>query len=94
MALQIRPKNEIYSIAHAITLSGLNTPLYINEYEAAEISDGSMKVATLRKRRWQGKAPQFYKIGSNVRYDYFELVDYLKGCVRTSTANNKRVKHD
>ena len=45
------------------------------------------KVATLRKRRWQGLAPRFLKIGSKVYYDQNDLNSYLESCVRNSTSD-------
>lgn len=61
---------------------------FIDEHQAELVT--GFAVATLRKRRWQGLPPQFYKIGSKIRYDYFELQDFLNSCARSSTTDNGR----
>ena len=55
----------------------------LTEQEASAVT--GFKVATLRKRRWQGLPPRFLKVGSKVFYDLNDLEDYLHSCVRTST---------
>ena len=47
------------------------------------------KVATLRKRRWQGLPPRFLKVGSKVFYDEGILQEYLHSCVRHSTSQKQ-----
>ena len=61
-----------------------NTRL-LNEHEAAEAL--GLKVATLRRWRWQGKPPCFLKIGSAVRYDPAELASLIEAARRTSTSD-------
>lgn len=56
-----------------------NAKLLIDEHEASIVT--GFKVASLRKRRWAGDEPQFYKIGSKIRYDYFDLQTFLEGCL-------------
>ena len=58
----------------------------LNEHSASEII--GFKVATLRKRRWQGLAPRYLKVGSKVFYDRDELQGFLEGCVRSSTSDS------
>lgn len=57
----------------------------LNEIQASEIT--GFAVRTLRKRRWEGKAPRFLKVGSKVFYDPNELENFLKSCVRNSTSD-------
>lgn len=57
----------------------------LNETQASEVTGFAVK--TLRKRRWEGKAPRFLKIGSKVFYDPDELQNFLKSCVRNSTSD-------
>ena len=64
------------------------TPLpkvLLTEHQASEAL--RLKVATLRKRRWQGLAPRFHKVGSKVFYDQNDLQDYLTSCIRQSTSD-------
>ena len=56
----------------------------VNETEAARILGLSAK--TLRRWRWAGKPPQFYKIGDAVRYDPKELRDFIEAGRRTKTS--------
>jgi predicted DNA-binding transcriptional regulator AlpA len=56
-----------------------------NEHEAAAYL--GWKVATLRKKRWQGSPPKFLKLGTrSVRYRESDLKEFLNSCVRTSTS--------
>lgn len=56
----------------------------LNEHEAAAYL--GWKVATLRKKRWQGFPPRFLKLGArSVRYRESDLQEFLDSCVRTST---------
>lgn len=57
----------------------------LNEHSASEII--GFKVATLRKRRWQGLPPRFLKVGSKVFYDNDDLQAFLEDCVRLSTSD-------
>lgn len=57
----------------------------LNEMQTSEVTGFAVK--TLRKRRWEGKAPRFLKIGSKVFYDPDELQNFLKSCVRNSTSD-------
>jgi len=56
-----------------------NAKLLINEHEAYLVT--GIKVTSLRKRRWAGNEPRFYKIGSKIRYNYFDLQDFLESCL-------------
>jgi predicted DNA-binding transcriptional regulator AlpA len=56
----------------------------LNEHQASQAT--GFKVSTLRKRRWQGLAPRFMKVGSKVFYDLDDIQAYLKSCVRESTS--------
>ncbi len=57
----------------------------LTEHQASQAI--RLKVTTLRKRRWQGLAPRFLKVGSKVFYDQNDLQDYLNSCVRQSTSD-------
>jgi predicted DNA-binding transcriptional regulator AlpA len=59
----------------------------LNEHQASQVT--GFKVSTLRKRRWQGLAPRFLKVGSKVFYDSNEIQEYLKSCVRESTSQKE-----
>jgi hypothetical protein len=67
-----------------ITMSHLPKVL-LTEYQASDAI--GLKVATLRKRRWQGLAPRFLKVGSKVFYDQNDIQDYLNSCIRQSTSD-------
>ena len=58
----------------------------LNESQASEAI--GFKVATLRKRRWQGLPPRFLKVGSKIFYDQNDLNNFLESCVRVSTTEN------
>lgn len=66
----------------------MNQKILLNEHSASEVT--GFKVATLRKRRWQGLPPKFLKVGSKVFYDKEVLNQYLDSCVRSSTTENKQ----
>jgi hypothetical protein len=72
--------------AAAIKASSPNAKMLLDEYQASIVT--GFEVPTLRKRRWQGLPPQFLKIGSKVRYDYFELERFIHSCVRSSTTDS------
>ena len=57
----------------------------INEHEAARVLGLSVK--TLRRWRWSGKPPSFYKIGAAVRYDLGTLRDFIAAGGRKSTSD-------
>jgi hypothetical protein len=59
--------------------------ILLNEHSASEVT--GFKVATLRKRRWEGKPPQYLKIGGKVFYDKQILEDFLDSCIRSSTTD-------
>jgi len=59
----------------------------LNEHQASQAT--GFKVATLRKRRWQGLAPRFMKVGSKVFYDPDDIQEFLKSCIRESTSQTK-----
>ncbi len=86
--MQNRSQAEIAEIAAEIRKANDNVPLYINENEAATIT--GLEVASLRKRRWQGVPPLFFKFGRAVRYEYFHLHEWMAGCACTSTSEHKR----
>ena len=60
-------------------------PCLIDEHEAA--ARLGLKVATLRRWRWAGRPPHFFKIGAAVRYDPEELASYIEAARRTSTSD-------
>ena len=43
--------------------------------------------ATLRKWRWEGKGPQFVKIGRKVAYQPDDIDNYIQTQIRTSTSD-------
>ena len=57
----------------------------VNEYEAARRL--SLSVKTLRRWRWAGTGPAFYKIGAAVRYDQADLEAFIEASRRTSTSD-------
>lgn len=36
---------------------------------------------TLRERRYEGRAPAYYRIGGVIRYDTAELAAFLRSCL-------------
>ena len=54
-------------------LTGLRRLL--DEQEVAEILGWGL--ATLRRRRFERKAPSFVKIGSSVRYDPVQIMEFI-----------------
>lgn len=59
---------------------------YLNEHQAAEYL--GLGVGTLRRWRWSGTDPPFYKFGSAVRYSLTDLQEYAKKSRRISTTDN------
>lgn len=56
----------------------------INEHEAARRL--GLKVSTLRRWRWEGRGPTFYRIGAAVRYDPRDLAAFIEAGRRASTS--------
>lgn len=63
----------------------MSVKILLNEHSASKLT--GFKVATLRKRRWQGLPPRFLKVGSKVFYDRNDLQDFLTNCLRFSTSD-------
>lgn len=57
----------------------------VNEHEAARIL--AIEVATLRRWRWSGQGPCFYKIGAAVRYRADDLAEFIQRARRHSTSD-------
>ena len=57
----------------------------LNEHEAAEAL--GLKVATLRRWRWAGRGPPFFKIGNAVRYAAEDIDAFIQAARRTSTSD-------
>jgi hypothetical protein len=53
----------------------MSNKILLNETQASTVTGFAVK--TLRKRRWQGLAPRFLKVGSKVYYDQNDLNAYL-----------------
>ena len=47
-----------------------------------------LKVATLRRWRWEGRALPFYKIGNAVRYDPEDIDAFIAAGRRKSTSDS------
>ena len=61
----------------------------VTEREAAKIL--CVAVATLRRWRWDGKGPQFRKIGGAVRYALSDLQAFVEAAARRSTSDRGEV---
>ncbi len=62
------------------------TPTYlINEHQVA--ARLGLKVATLRRWRWAGRGPPFFKIGNAVRYAAEDIDAFIQAARRTSTSD-------
>ena len=59
----------------------------LNEHQASQVI--GFRVSTLRKRRWQGLAPRFMKVGAKVFYDPKDIEEFLKSCIRESTSQRE-----
>jgi len=59
--------------------------ILLNEQTASEVI--GLKVAILRKRRWQGLPPKFLKVGSKVFCKQEDLQKLLENCERLSTSD-------
>ena len=57
----------------------------LTETETARIL--SLKVSTLRRWRWEGKEPNYLKIGNAVRYDPAVIDRYIDESRRSSTSD-------
>ncbi len=58
--------------------------ILLTEEEAALLLHVSQSF--MRENRYRGEPPVYYKLGSVVRYDYFDLMDYIDSCQRHSTS--------
>jgi hypothetical protein len=88
LALQTETIATLIQKAALLKATSSQARILLDEYQASILT--GFEVPTLRKRRWQGLPPQFLKIGSNVRYDYFELERFINSCVRNSTSDKGR----
>ncbi len=61
----------------------VNDKRLLNEHEVAEILN--ISAPTLRKWRWEGKGPQFVKIGHRVAYKVGEIDSYINNNVHENT---------
>lgn len=61
--------------------------ILLTEHQTSEAT--GFKVATLRKRRWEGKPPQFLKIGSKIFYDEDKIKEFMASCIRYSTSQKE-----
>lgn len=61
------------------------TRRFVNEHAAAE--ELGTAVATLRRWRWAGRGPAYFKIGSLVRYDVSDLRAFADAGRRQSTSD-------
>ena len=68
----------------------MNSKRLMTEAQASIMT--GFKMATLRKRRWQGKPPRFLKVGSKVLYDANDVEGFMDSCVRESTSQKGRVE--
>ena len=57
----------------------------INEHEAAERL--GMSVKTMRRWRWEGRPPEFVKLGRSVRYHPNVIEDFILAGSRRSTSD-------
>ncbi len=57
----------------------------LTEYQVAESL--SVTASTLRRWRWEGRGPNFIKIGRAVRYDPIEIDNFIVKNRRTSTSD-------
>lgn len=72
-------------LAARVRGTDLSTGILINEKLAA-LALG-IEVSTLRRWRWMGKPPRFFKIGNAVRYDLRDLAEFIEASRRTSTSD-------
>ena len=59
------------------------TPLRDERFTAEVLG---LSVKTLRRWRWLGKGPRFYKIGAAVRYADQDIASFLEAAQRCSTS--------
>ena len=90
-------RNHIIEICHELLPGGR---VISQEYRASNINGGqgkgknggslavclTDKPGTLRKWRWEGKGPKFFKIGSSVRYSIEDLQNYIAKARRQNTS--------
>lgn len=60
--------------------------ILLNEKETASLLSVSPK--WLQSQRYIGNPPCYYKIRENIRYNLFDLLDFLDSCLTTSTSQN------
>ncbi|MBX9689226.1 MAG: helix-turn-helix domain-containing protein [Candidatus Obscuribacterales bacterium] len=58
----------------------------INETLASDLT--GMSVAWFQRKRWSGDGPPYRKIGSAVRYQLGELLDWFAGCRRVNSSES------
>jgi excisionase family DNA binding protein len=66
-------------------MKGFQMETLYSPTQAAELL--CMSEMTLRKWRWEGKGPQFVKMGRKVLYQESDLRDYVRSMIRTSTTD-------
>ena len=53
-----------------------NVPTYLTEVQVSEIT--GFALSTLRNKRFERKGIQYSKIGRSVRYNLYDVVDYME----------------
>lgn len=78
---KLSPSLTKYGDNNVTNLSSI--PTLLNEHQAAEILN--IKATTLRRWRWEGRGPQFRKIGSAVRYQPDDISSFIESASRQNT---------
>jgi len=58
-------------------------PIFVTERELA--SRISISMSTLRKRRYAGLPPQYYRVGGRIVYKLSDVVEYIDSTVTAAT---------
>ena len=74
-----------------MSICDLNTASrFLSETEVSELLRISEK--TLRRWRWAGQGPKFFKFGRSVRYNSRDLDAFIERSARTSTSQGSAVR--
>lgn len=77
------------STTEPLTVSREKQPVFSDEKQIEQMTDGALKVSWLQQARWKGNGPPYIKLGRRVMYERQAVIDWLRQRSRTSTTDKE-----
>ena len=84
-------KNLARQTAETLAIAQAPKPMFSDEKQISEMTDGAVSVSQLRNWRWAGGGPPYIKLGRRVMYERQAVIDWLRQHSRTSTTDRDGV---